>query len=57
MIVIKIVHRIWNKIYLPVYQKFKIVQINLEYSQKPAHAVTSIKQSPALKSHLFLVLS
>jgi hypothetical protein len=24
---------------------------------KPAHAVTSIKQSPALRGHLFLVLS
>ena len=24
---------------------------------KPAHAVTSIKQSPVLKGHIFLVLS
>jgi len=24
---------------------------------KPAHAVTSIKQSPASKSHIFLILS
>jgi hypothetical protein len=24
---------------------------------KPAHAVTSIKQSPILKGHIFLVLS
>ena len=34
--------------------------ITLIYSNinviKPAHAVTSIKQSPVLKSHLFLVL-
>ena len=29
----------------------------LHYTVKPAHAVTSIKQSPVLKSHLFLVLS
>jgi len=27
------------------------------YTVKTAHAVTSIKQSPVLKSHLFLVLS
>jgi len=27
------------------------------YTVKPAHVVTSIKQSPALKGHLFLVLS
>jgi len=27
------------------------------YSVKPAHVVTSIKQSPVLKGHPFLVLS
>ena len=27
------------------------------YTVKPAHVVTSIKQSPVLKGHLFLVLS
>ena len=27
------------------------------YSVKPAHVVTSIKQSPVLKGHIFLVLS
>ena len=27
------------------------------YTVKPAHAVTSIKQSPVLKGYLFLVLS
>jgi hypothetical protein len=27
------------------------------YPAKPAHAITSIKQSPALKGHFFLVLS
>jgi hypothetical protein len=27
------------------------------YTVKPAHAVTSIKQSPVLKGHHFLVLS
>ena len=27
------------------------------YTVKPAHAVTSVKQSPVLKGHLFLVLS
>ena len=27
------------------------------YTVKPAHEVTSIKQSPVLKCHLFLVLS
>jgi hypothetical protein len=30
---------------------------NSLYSVKPPHAVTSIKQSPVLKGHLFLVLS
>jgi len=45
----------------------KILVINSDYDDhnfpdytctvKPAHAVTSIKQSPALKGHLFLVLS
>jgi hypothetical protein len=29
----------------------------LPYTVKPAHAVTSIKQSPVLKGHHFLVLS
>jgi hypothetical protein len=33
-------------------------QGKLEYPiVKPAHAVTSIKQSPVLKGHVFLVLS
>ena len=27
------------------------------YTVKPAHAVTSIKKSPVLKGHIFLVLS
>jgi hypothetical protein len=27
------------------------------YNFKPAHVVTSIKQSPVLKGHLFLILS
>jgi len=29
----------------------------IQCTVKPAHAVTSIKQSPVLKGHLFLVLS
>ena len=41
----------------------KLAQINLIFAEnvlyvvKPAHAVTSIKQSPVLKGQLFLVLS
>jgi hypothetical protein len=30
---------------------------NNTYTVKPAHAVTSIKQPPVLKGHLFLLLS
>jgi len=30
---------------------------HLQATVKPAHAVTSIKQSPVLKGHLFFVLS
>ena len=32
-------------------------EIDKESTVKPAHVVTSIKQSPALKGHIFLVLS
>jgi hypothetical protein len=31
--------------------------ISVKYTVKPAHTVTSIKQSPVLKGHIFLVLS
>ena len=31
--------------------------IVLDYTVKPVHVFTSIKQSPVLKGHLFLVLS
>jgi len=31
--------------------------MNKEYTTKPAQAVTSIKQSPVLKGHIFLVRS
>ena len=31
--------------------------LSILYTIKPAHAVTSIKQPPVLKGHIFLVLS
>jgi hypothetical protein len=33
------------------------IWIDIKYTIKPAHAVTSIKQSPVLKGHIFLSLS
>ena len=30
------------------------IWIDIKYTIKPAHAVTSIKQSPVLKGHIFL---
>jgi len=40
-------------------QKYSILHVSNSqaYTVKPAHVVTSIKQSPVLKGHLFLVLS
>jgi hypothetical protein len=40
---------------LTVYFKQSPV-LNLKYTVKPSHDVTSIEQSPVLKVHLFLVL-
>ena len=34
-----------------------VLYLNIHYIVKPAHLVTSIKQSPVSKDHLFLVLS
>jgi hypothetical protein len=31
--------------------------LTVKITVKPAHAVTSVKQSPVLKGHIFLVLS
>ena len=31
--------------------------LHKQYTVKPAHVITSIKQSPILKGHLFLVMS
>jgi hypothetical protein len=40
-----------------VYLHIQPLLISICYTVKPAHAVTSIKQSSVLKGHLFLVLS
>jgi len=34
-----------------------LIQNNYSNTVKPAYVVTSIKQSPVLKGHLFIVLS
>ena len=42
------------------YDEFKIsisLMIIIVYTVKPAHAITSVKQSPVLEGHHFLVLS
>jgi hypothetical protein len=36
---------------------FSLALLLLQHTVKPAYAVTSIKQSPLLKDHLFLVLT
>ena len=49
----------FNVFYLSQNNKLDRTQImvHMQYTVKPAHAVTSIKQSPVLKGHLFVVLS
>ena len=47
----------WNDRWLKISPTCYDIPVNIKYTVKPAHAVTSIKQSPVLKGHLFLILS
>jgi hypothetical protein len=51
--------KLYRTVYLPAIHidcQFLVVEI-IQYTVKPAYAVTSVKQSPVLKGHRFLVLS
>jgi hypothetical protein len=55
----KIMHlHVWLILYTNVSTiLFQYIFYKISNTVKPVHAVTSIKQSPALKGHIFLVLS